>query len=616
MTNHDLPNEARAVRHARLLTSAVALALVTGVAGIVAGPGAAATSPNEAKASAHEKKKIKRPKVKHGVLKIEGTDASDAIALRLEAGDPEVLQVDVGDDGSAEFDVKLKHVTSIAVDARDGDDRVRVDESNGAFTDRFPTELDGGDDDDDLAGGSGAERLLGGDGNDSIDGNRGNDTALMGDGDDTFTWDPGDGSDVVEGEDGADTMRFNGAGGAEEFDLSANGNRLRFFRNVGTITMDTNDVEAVDLEALGGADVVTAGDLTGTDVTRLNVDLEGTLGGGSGDGQTDRVVVDGTNGNDTIAVGGDAAGVSVSGLPAVVSIRHQEPNDELAVNGRGGNDGISATGLASQAIKLTVDGGADDDRIAGGPGIEALLGGDGNDTIDGNGGNDTGLMGSGDDTFVWDPGDGSDVIEGQAGSDTMVFNGAGASESFDLAANGGRLRFFRNVGSITMDTDDVETVDLRALGGADLVTVGDLTGTDVTTVKSDLAATLGGNTGDGQPDEVIVKGTNGDDVAVVSGANGAANVIGLAAAVQVSNAEPADDGLTVDLLAGDDVGEASALASSSVELTMDAGAGDDTLIGSAGDDTLFGRDGDDVLIGGPGLDVLDGGNGDNVVIQD
>ena len=225
-------------------------------------------------------------------------------------------------------------------------------------------------------------------------------------------------------------------------------------------------------------------------------------------------------------------------------------------------------------------------------------------------------MGAGEDTFVWDPGDGSDVIEGQGGSDTMVFNGAGGSESFDLAANGGRLRFFRNVGSITMDTDDVETVDLRALGGADLVTVGDLTGTDVTTVKLDLAATLGGNTGDGQPDEVIVKGTNGDDVAVVSGANGAANVIGLAAAVQVSNAEPADDGLTVDLLAGDDVGEASALASSSVELTMDAGAGDDTLIGSAGDDTLFGRDGDDVLIGGPGLDVLDGGNGDNVVIQD
>ena len=87
MKNLDRPNEARAVRPARLLTSAVALALATGVAGIAAGPGAAATSTSEAKASAHEKK-VKRPKVKHGVLKIEGTDAGESIALRLKAGDP------------------------------------------------------------------------------------------------------------------------------------------------------------------------------------------------------------------------------------------------------------------------------------------------------------------------------------------------------------------------------------------------------------------------------------------------------------------------------------------------------------------------------------------------
>jgi Ca2+-binding RTX toxin-like protein len=148
------------------------------------------------------------------------------------------------------------------------------------------------------------------------------------------------------------------------------------------------------------------------------------------------------------------------------------------------------------------------------------------------------------------------------------------------------------------------------------VTVNDLSGTDVTTVRSDLAGIPGGNTGDGEPDDVIVKGTNGDDVAQVTGSNGTANVIGLAAAVHVANAEPANDTLTLDLLAGDDVGEASGLASNSVELTMDAGAGDDVLVGSAGDDVMFGRDGDDTLVGGPGLDILDGGNGNNTVIQD
>ncbi len=55
-------------------------------------------------------------------------------------------------------------------------------------------------------------------------------SALMGAGDDSFTWDPGDGSDKVEGEAGSDTMVFNGAAAAENFDFSANGNRLRFFR--------------------------------------------------------------------------------------------------------------------------------------------------------------------------------------------------------------------------------------------------------------------------------------------------------------------------------------------------------------------------------------------------
>ena len=70
----------------------------------------------------------------------------------------------------------------------------------------------------------------------------------MGAGDDVFVWDPGDGSDVVEGGDGrSDTLRFNGTAAAEQFTLSANGNRLRLFRDVGNVTMDTAGVELVDL---------------------------------------------------------------------------------------------------------------------------------------------------------------------------------------------------------------------------------------------------------------------------------------------------------------------------------------------------------------------------------
>ena len=211
---------------------------------------------------------------------------------------------------------------------------MRIDESNGVFTDTHPDDdrrrkrkrqLVGGPERDAerwqrerRRGGNGNETLLGGNGNDSIDGNSGNDVALMGNGDDTFIWDPGDGSDIVEGQNGPDTMLFNGAAGAEQFDLSANGNRLRFFRDAGNITMDTDGVERVDVNALGGADVVTVNDLTGTDVNEVNVDLAGTLGGAHGDGQADSVIVNATNGDDTIDVSGDAGGVKVSGLAPTV----------------------------------------------------------------------------------------------------------------------------------------------------------------------------------------------------------------------------------------------------------------------------------------------------------
>ena len=118
---------------------------------------------------------------RHGVLTDPRHDRpSDRIALRLKAGSPGILQVDVGDNGSANFSFERKHVARITVDARAGDDLVRVDESNGVFTDTIPTRIDGGDGNDSLAGGSGAETLLGGDGNDLIDGNKGSDTGADG----------------------------------------------------------------------------------------------------------------------------------------------------------------------------------------------------------------------------------------------------------------------------------------------------------------------------------------------------------------------------------------------------------------------------------------------------
>jgi Ca2+-binding RTX toxin-like protein len=324
----------------------------------VAGPGSA-TPPVHANYSPYPPKaaKFKAPKLKQGLLTVKGTKKSDKIALRLQAGDSGILQVDVGDDGSADFYFERSKIAKIAVRADAGNDLVRIDESNGAFTDSIPTTIDGGDGNDTIAGGKGIETLLGGRGNDSIDGNGGNDLALLGAGNDTFIWDPGDGSDTVEGQNGADTMLFNGAGVAEQVDLSANGNRLRFFRVQANITMDTAGIETVDFNALGGADLVTVNDLTGTDVKRVNVDLAGTLGGVAGDGQADRVVVNATNGNDTIDVSGDAQAVKVNGLAPTTDVLHSEAaNDRLEVNTLAGTDTVASKGLAAGAIKLFADG--------------------------------------------------------------------------------------------------------------------------------------------------------------------------------------------------------------------------------------------------------------------
>jgi Ca2+-binding RTX toxin-like protein len=332
-------------------------AIAAGATGIVAGPGSAAASTAGQARYLTQHAKFKHPQLAHGLLTIAGTRASDKITLRLKAGNPRILQVDVGDDGSADFRFKRAHIAKIIVKARGGDDNVRIDESNGAFTTTIPTTIAGGRGNDTLTGGSGAETLRGGHGNDAIDGNGGNDLARLGAGDDTFTWDPGDGSDTIDGRSGNDTMRFNGAAAAEQINLSANGSHLKFTRDVASITMDTVGVERVDFNALGGADAVTVNDLTGTDVNSVNVDLAGALGGATGDGVADRVIVNGTAGNDAIDVSGDANVVKVSGLAATTKILHSEAaNDRLEVNTLAGADTVATVGLVPGSIQLFVNG--------------------------------------------------------------------------------------------------------------------------------------------------------------------------------------------------------------------------------------------------------------------
>jgi Ca2+-binding RTX toxin-like protein len=369
-----------------------------------------------------------------------------------------------------------------------------------------------------LKGGAGADILAGGGGDDQMFGEAGNDRMI---------WNSGDGTDLMEGGDDIDTAEANGGSAGEIFSVTANGTRVRFDR--------------------------------------------------------------------------------IDPAPSALDIGTTET---LIVNMGGGNDTISMTGNLAALIKITVDGGAGDDTILGGNGIDTLLGGDGNDFIDGNQGNDVAFLGEGDDTFQWDPGDGNDTVEGQAGFDSLLFNGSNINEIIGISANGGRALFTRNVGNIVMDLNDVERIRHNALGGADVIVVNDLSGTDVKQVEIDLASVIGGTTGDAQIDDVAVNGTNGGDSIKVTG--GAANVTisGLSAVVKVTTLET-NDIVRINALGGNDTVDAAAALHAVI---LNGGIGDDTLKGGSGADILQGGDDNDILIGGIGGDQMFGEAGNDGMI--
>jgi Ca2+-binding RTX toxin-like protein len=378
-----------------------------------------------------------------------------------------------------------------------------------------------------LNGGAGRDELFGGSSNDRLSGGEGSDTVLGGSGDDVLSG--GRGRDVLTGGVGADHV-FGDAGGDQ-------------------LVWNPGD----------GSDLDEGGD--GPDAVEVN-------GGGTGE-----------------AFAASASGSRVrfdrlDPLPFSLDIGSSE---RLVVNANGGDDSFVATGDLASLIALTVDGGSGNDSISGGNGDDTLEGGTGDDVVDGNQGSDSAFLGEGTDTFVWDAGDGSDPVEGEAGFDTLRFNGAAADESLQLSAKGSRARLVRDVGQVSMDLDGVEQVDTDSLGGADTVTVNDLTGTDVTGVDIDLAGASDPKAGDGAADHVVVDGTDGADSVQLSGTQAdGVTASGLQALVRVFGTDGPSDTMTLDALGGNDTVDATRLADGVVSLTVDGGAGTDILSGGPG----------------------------------
>lgn len=344
------------------LAAVAALALSFGGIGAAAATPANAASPGGAFAPGHPS-----ASVANDTLTITGTNGPDQITAHLADGDPNQLIVSFGPNGTPSESFARDTFSGISVFLRAGDDSfvetgttlpdepLTVSASSGDDTIVAGPGTDvisGGDGNDNIHGGPGDDVITAGRGDDLVDGDQGHDTAFLGTGQDSFVWDAGDGSDLVDGSVGYDTLVFNGASGNEVMSLSANDFRSVFLRQPGNIRMDMDGVEQLTLNPLGGADVFTQNDMTGTDFRQVNVNLAVE---GAGDQAADTVTVNGTDRADRVNVRANHGQVGVEGLQTRTDITGSEPTDHLQVNTLGGNDRASVGNDVPPLIGVAVD---------------------------------------------------------------------------------------------------------------------------------------------------------------------------------------------------------------------------------------------------------------------
>lgn len=542
---------------------------------------------------------------------IEGGDGSDNVEIN---GGAESEQFTITANGTrVRFDLlapttqflDLAGCENIVLNANAGDDSLAC---TGNLAALVRIVANGGPGNDRLLGSNGTDLLNGGPGEDFIDGQQGADIVTMGSGNDVFQWDPGDGSDTIEGQADYDTIVLNGSNGNENFAFSRTGQRLRFTRDLGNVTLDSGGIEQFNLKALGGTDVATVDDLSSTALAEINIDLAGTLGGSVGDALPDTVTLIGSAAADDFQFSADGPDV-LAALPTAIRVRGYEPTDQVLVIGTAddavringsneadtvsitangtlarvdvsgysaavavgggasliidclaGADHVSCVGNLVAIAPITIDGGEDDDTLLGSNGPDLMIGGGGADFIDGQQGADMVTMGEGDDTFQWDPGDGNDLVDGEGGYDAIRFNGSNIGEVFDFSAAAGRLLFTRNIAAITLDAGGVERFDLQTLGGVDAAVINDLASTTLVEINLNLASTFGGSSSDAAADVITVNGTSDADFIHVAAESGAVTVRGLPCLVRTLNADTLMDALVVNGLAGQDTIDVAAEA--------------------------------------------------------
>ena len=369
--------------------------------------------------------------------------------------------------------------------------------------------LFGGSGDDDIVGdlqgdltgaanGTGDDLIYGGDGVDLISGDvdgdidpdgdggtirsgaRGGADKIYGGGDSDFIF--GDSLHLRDGGLGGDDQIYGGAVGDSIqgdtfFDIQGAGSRGGNDTIYGGEGGDLIDGDAAQSQisdgAAGGADLIYGGN--GDDA--IAGDLGALTGSGNGEGVlTSGLLYGGSGGDDTIygEAGNDEIFGDVRGsLGAVTGETDSRAGNDTLYGGSGGDTLYGDAGIGSFFEPGRFDSFIDN----GNGGDDTLYGGSGDDTLYGN---------SGSDSFFWSLGDGSDTVFGGTNgksvfddqdSDLLILAGDGESNSFEINLDDAGPRVEAVVDGTTLFAHEVEDISIDGGGGADAVTIGDLTGT-------------------------------------------------------------------------------------------------------------------------------------------
>ncbi|MEL7099718.1 MAG: Hint domain-containing protein [Pseudomonadota bacterium] len=569
----------------------------------------------------------------------------------------------------------------VEVTAGDGDDTVLGGAGDDVFEGGEGADrLIGGEGNDLISGGAGDDFLKTGLGQDTLEGGEGADTLMNAAGDDSLVGGAGDdlivatqGVDTLEGGDGNDTLMGGTDGdsvdGGADNDLILGDLAGVDFNTTGTdgvgvasgitdfpstelsfeITFASDDTsgfptlvsyatadsaDAFQVNAVSGTIRVTIDDVTiDTGVSEASV-FDGNLHslGVTWDSSSGalEVYVDGTSqfsgtfqtgasigGPGTLVLGQDAdtpdGGFdggqvftgTVYGVRIYDDIRTSEEmvdsthgvvsdtsDPNLVGNWVADPDGPGFTDQSANAYDMQMSGDVTQSWSAGN---DTLLGGDGADTIYGGGGDDLIEGGDGDD--VLRTGLGDDTVYGGAGHDTITNSDGddsldGGSGDDSIVATGGEDTLRGGTGDDTMKGgEDADTFIIEDDFGNDVITGGEGTtdSTDVDYDTIDLSALSGAVTLTWTGDEA---GTITDGVHTIT----FSEIEAVIATEQDDLIDASDDTAGVDI---------------------DAGGGNDKIVGGGGDDTIDGGAGNDAILGGGGDDtfVFEAGDGSDTILD-